>query len=240
MTEAEIAEMFIRAAETEAKLPEVKGLRESYGRYALPWVHDLADINGRGRTGHRKESLEKGDDPLEEWRTAWLDEWARRATKEQIAHWEACLRITNKFLTDAGQRRALWAWAMAQAGCLYRPGTRKKMSFARWCREVEKCAEITDYRMKARALTLILQDYRGKRHLNDDLRETGVLPNQPENGHVFATIEGDRATYDEQPVYTWRDDPSFEHKTGMSIEEWRAAKCRIRQRKSKAAQVERT
>ncbi|WP_019170682.1 hypothetical protein [Pseudaminobacter salicylatoxidans] len=235
MTEAEIAEMFIRAAETEAKLPEVKGMRESYGRYALPWVHDLADINGRGRTGHRKESLEKGDDPLEEWRTAWLDEWAKRASKEQIAHWEACLRITTEFLTDPGQRRALWAWAMAQAGCLYRPGTRKKISFAKWCREVERCAEITGIRRKTRALAVILQGYTGKVRLHDDLCENGVLPNQPENGHVFATIEGDRATYDAQPVYTWRDDPSFERKIGMTIEEWRAAKRRMRQGKRKVA-----
>jgi len=58
MTEAEIAELFIRAAEIEAKLPEVKGLREDYGRYTLPWVHDLADINGRGRIpGDRLDPL---------------------------------------------------------------------------------------------------------------------------------------------------------------------------------------
>lgn len=60
MNAGDIAEMFIRAAETEAKLPEVKGLRESYGRYCLPWSHDLADVNSRRRTGDRRGAAGSG------------------------------------------------------------------------------------------------------------------------------------------------------------------------------------
>lgn len=236
MNAGDVAEMFIRAAETEAKLPEVKGLRESYGRYALPWVHDLSDINGRSRIPGDK--LQKGDDPLQEWRMAWLEEWNKRATKEQIAHWEACLRITGEFLTDAGRRRALWAWAMSRAGCLHRMGTRRRISFAKWCREVEGVSEVTGHRRKNKALAEIVQGYSGKADLHDHFMQDGVLPDSPENGHVFATIEGDVTTYDTKPVHSWRDDPSFKRETGMTIQEWRAAKRRMREatkRKRKAA-----
>jgi len=234
MNAGDIAEMFIRAAETEAKLPQVRALRQQWGGYCLAWVHELADINARGKQiGDR---LLPGDDPLEQWRMGWLEEWGRRPTAQQISNWEGCIRITTDYLTDPGQRRALWAWAMSQAGCLYRPGTRKKLSFARWCRDVENIAELTGHRRKNRAIGEIMRGLRGKPDLHDDFGETGMLPNAHENGHVFATIEGDRAVYDTKPVYSWRDDPSFTRKTGMTLQEWRAAKRRLREaRKRKAA-----
>ncbi|WP_028035869.1 hypothetical protein [Chelativorans sp. J32] len=163
----------------------------------------------------------------------WLEEWGRRPTALQISNWEGCIRITTDYLTDPGQRRALWAWAMSQAGCLYRPGTRKKLSFARWCRDVENIAELTGHRRKNRAIGEIMRGLRGKPDLHDDLGETGMLPNAHENGHVFATIEGDRAVYDTKPVYSWRDDPSFTRKTGLTIQEWRAAKRRPREAKKR-------
>lgn len=238
MTEADIAEMFIRAAETERKLPDVRGMKESTGGYVLPWMHDLADINSRRRTGDRKERLQPGHDPLRDWETAWMDAWARTATKAQIADWEACLRITGEFLTDAGQRRALWAWALAQVENLMitRPAkTPKKISFAKWCREVERCAEMTGHRRKNRALTAIAQGLCGKQGLHDENHQNGVLPCEPENVHVFATIEGQQTVFDTQAVYSWRDDPSFERKTGMTMIEWRAAKRRMQEARRRQA-----
>lgn len=234
MTEAEIAELFIRAAEIEAKLPEVKGFREDYGRYALPWVHELADINGRGRIPGDK--LQGADDPLEAWRMEWLTEWGKRATSKDIASWERCVDIIRLFLSDAGQRRALWAWAMAQAGTLTRPGSRKKISFARWCREVEKVAEMTGHRRKNRAILSIHARFHGKADLHCENSALGVLPVAHEITHVFATIEGQRAVYDERRVLSWRDDPSFNASTGMSLQEWRNAKRRAEAtRRRKAA-----
>ena len=236
MTEAEIAEMFVRAAETEAKLPEVKGLRADYGRYALPWVHQLSDINGRGRVPGDK--LQGSDDPLEAWRMEWLTEWAKRATTREIANWERCADIIRTFIADAGQRRALWAWAMAQAGTLTKPASRKKISFARWCRDVEKIAEETGRRRKNRAIGSIFARLHGKPDLHCDNGPSGVLPVGPEISHVFATVEGQRAVYDTQPVHSWRDDPSFNQSTGMSLQEWRNAKRaaeRAAKRKREAA-----
>lgn len=234
MTEAEIAELFIRAAEIEAKLPEVKGLRDNYGGYALPWVHSLADINGRGRVpGDR---LEAGDDPINAWRNAWMSEWAKRVTPADINTWEKCADIVREFIADVGQRRALWAWAMAQAGTLTLPACRKKISFARWCRDVEHVAEMTGHRRKNRALMSIRSKLLGKRDLNSENSELEVLPVSHENGHIFATVEGQCAVYDTRRVLSWRDDPSFNQSTGMSIQEWRKAKRRaVAVRRKKAA-----
>ncbi|MGJ2639755.1 hypothetical protein ACR8HR_22655, partial [Salmonella enterica subsp. enterica serovar Paratyphi A] len=112
MTEGDIAELFIRAAETEAKLPEVNGLRENFGRYTLPWVHDLGDINGRRR--EFGDQLLPGDDPLGDWSKSAsrvLAEWGKRPTTRQIENWERCMDIMRSFLTDEGQTRSLWAWA---------------------------------------------------------------------------------------------------------------------------------
>ncbi len=231
MTEAEIADMFIRAAETEAKLPEVKGLREDYGRYSLPWVHQRSDINGRGRVPGDK--LQGADDPLEAWRMEWLTEWGKRPTTREIANWERAGDIIRTFIADAGQRRALWAWAMAQAGTLTRIGGRKRISFAKWCRDIEKIAEMTGHRRKTRAISSIHARIHGKGDLHCNILPDGVLPVGPEIGHVFATVEGDRAVYDSKRVHSWRDDPSFTKSTGMTLQEWRAAKRR--QRRSEAA-----
>lgn len=231
MTEAEIAELFIRAAETEAKLPEVKGLRADYGRYTLPWVHQVSDVNGRGRVPGDK--LIGADDPLEAWRMEWLIEWGKRATTKEIANWERCFDIVRLFIANAGQRRALWAWALAQAGTLTKPGSRKKISFARWCRDVEKIAEMTGHRRKNRAVLSIHARFHGKSDLHCEIDPIGVLPVTPEISHVFATIEGQRAVYDTQPVHSWRDDPSFDQPTGMSLQEWRNAKRRAEAQKRK-------
>lgn len=223
MTPEQIAEMFIKAAEVEAKLPEVKGLRENYGRYVLPWVHQVSDINGRGRTPG--DSLDRHDDPLEEWRMSWFEEWAKRASPEQIGAWEACLKITAEFLSDGGQRRAIWAWAMAQAGVLYRPASRRKISFARWCRDVEHVSEMTGHRRKNRAIASLASQLQSKADLHTRNPSPEVLPVSPENRHLFAIVTGNQALYSTQPMHTWRDDPSFD-KTGMTLQEWRAAKRR--------------
>lgn len=236
MTEADIAELFVLAAETERKLPAVKGMRENIGGYVLPWVHDLGDINSRRRTYASDEKLHPLDDPLVARTHQWLEDWSRRATKEQVTNWEACLRITSEFLTDAGQRRALWAWALAQADNLVvtRPGRDpKRFSFARWCREVEHVAEMTGHRRKNRAIAFIAQEVCGKRQKNDETLRDGVLPCGPENGHVFATVEGQKAVYDTKRVFTWSDDPSFKS-TGMTLAEWRAAKRRMQGRRKAA------
>lgn len=244
MTEDDIAKMFIRAAETEAKLPEVKGMRVSYGRYVLPWVHELIDIGDRRRTcDPRTEQLRDKDDPLNEWRWKWLNEDEKRANSRQVSDWYGCLQITSEFLTDVGQRRALWAWALSQAGNLWvnRPQrSPKRISFARWCRDVERVAEITGHRRKNRALIAIATAYRGKDDLHNETRQIRVLPDAAEKGHLAVNIEGGVTVFDTTRSYkasTWADDPAF-RLPAISIAEMRALRRRQQEaakRKQKAA-----
>lgn len=237
MTEAEIAELFVKAAEVERKLPGVKGTRVDYGGYVLPWVHEVSDINMRRRTNDGTEKLIGADDPLNDWRFEWLDEWSKRPTNAQVSAWEACIRITCEFLTDAGQRRALWAWALSKADNLVvtKAGrSPRKVSFAKWCRDVESIAEMTGHRRKMRALAKIAQGVCGKRDLNDEIHRSPMLPSEPGNVHIFATIEGQRAVYDTRRVYSWRDDPAFSRPT-VSLVEVRAAQRRQREARRRAA-----
>ncbi len=201
MTESDIAEMFIRAAETEAKLPAVQGFRESWGGYSLPWVHEKADINMRRR--EMGDQLLDADDPLSEWGkgvTKALTEWERRAMTAQIVNWEACINITREFVSDPKRRRALWAWAMAQAGTL------RQKSFTRWCRKVERVHEETGNRRKNAAIDEILQAFAGKDGLRGENTQSTVLPFGPEISHVPDTVPG---VYEAKPNPTWRDDPAF-------------------------------
>jgi len=232
MTEADIAEMFTKAAETEIKLPSVKGMNEDWGRYPLQWFHDLGDVNMRRREGGDRLDPKEGD-PFDHWRWAWLDPKNLRLNTKAVTQWEACINITREFLADAGQRRALWAWAMAQAKSLRSPKGHH-ISFARWCRDVEKIAEMTGHRRKNRALTRISQEVCGKQVLHDENHHSGLLPCEPENGHVFATVEGQRTVHDARPVYksTWRDDPSFQPGT-ISLAALRAARRRQQEAKRK-------
>ncbi|MDI1262259.1 MAG: hypothetical protein PS018_03260 [bacterium] len=123
MTELEIAERFILAAETERKLPRSGERPKGYGGYVLQFVHTYAD-----KTGWRREPGDKlmaGDDPLSDERTAFWDGRTTRPTASEMSAWEECLRWTAEALDDARHRRALWAWAFSKVG---------GRSFSKWCR----------------------------------------------------------------------------------------------------------
>jgi hypothetical protein len=226
MNRDQIEEIFIRAAETEAKLPPVKGMRADYGRYTLPWVHDRMDIGGR--RAEVGDQLIDGDDPLADWRIGWLEEWARRPDPERVTQWEQCLAIVGNLVTDPGQRRALWAWASSQAGTLRHPRTHDRLTFARWCRDVEHVAEITGHRRKNRAIDRIIGNSVRGSDLHSRNSDVALLPDTPVSGHQFAIVAKPYAVYTDRPMFTWRDDPSF-NRTGMTLQEWRAAKRRARE-----------
>lgn len=208
MTRDQIEEMFVRAAETEAKLPGVKGMREQWGKYPLAWFHDLGDINMRRveRTADERARLTPGDDPLQEWRMAWLSEWSRKATTAQVTGWEACMEIALQFIPNAKHRRALWAWAMAQAGTLKHADGRR-LSFDRWCKEVECVSRWTGYDRKVRAIACLTHQLGGKCDLRGETLQTGALQLRPETGHVPATVPG---VHEAEMNPTWRKDPAFD------------------------------
>lgn len=208
MTRDQIEEMFVRAAETEAKLPGVKGMREQWGKYPLAWFHDLGDINMRRveRSAEERARLTPGDDPLQEWRMAWLEEWSRKATTAQVTGWEACVEIALQFIPNAKHRRALWAWAMSQAGTLRHPNG-GRLSFDRWCKEVERVSRWTGYDRKSRAIAYLERKLCGKVDLRAETLQNGTLQERPETGHVIATVPG---VHEAKPLPTWRDDPAFQ------------------------------
>lgn len=115
MTEAEIVEIFLRAAEVDRKLPNTaRPARLKAVNIGI--VHTFAEM-----TYWPAEELHAVN-----W--AWLDPKNLRATTNDVGIWEVAMEMM-KLVPDPKKRRALWAWSRAQTG---------GMSFAKWCREVEK------------------------------------------------------------------------------------------------------
>ena len=134
MTEDQIKELFIKAAEVDRKLPDTArpatDKAQNYG-----YVHDLADINGWA--SEDKEAL----------RWAWLDPKNARNTTNDMGLWSAAMEVV-KLCPSEQQRRALWAWARSEAG---------GMAFAKWCRKEEGISkQLGEYRKKAAIKSIFL------------------------------------------------------------------------------------
>lgn len=189
MTEGEIANLFIRAAETERKMPRAGERPKGFGGYVLPFVHSAADVSGWGK--QIGDNLVDGDDPLnKDWRWGWFDQMARRLTVGEVSDWEVCMSLVSLCLDDEAQRRALWAWAKAKAG---------GKPFARWCRS-EGIAEITGQRRKNRALSNIRANLARAVPVHTETGQFGVLPDAHEIRDIPATVEGEAGR---------RNDPNF-------------------------------
>lgn len=114
MTHEEIAELFIRAAEVDRRLPNT-ARPARLKAMSLPYVHDHVDQAGWG--GQR----------YEEERQAF---WEARSTRLQVSDvtiWEKANDLI-KHANRERDRRCLWAWAAAKAG---------GKPFSKWCKDVE-------------------------------------------------------------------------------------------------------
>lgn len=202
MTRQELEALFIRAAETEKLLPMngAKPVKNPRG-YVLQWVHETADVNlrrretrleakPRNRKDPRLEKLEAGDDPLDSWRWDWLFIEPLKVEQTDVTNWELCLSLIGDLVTDAANRRALWAWSHARVG---------GMPFKVWCRS-QGLHEITGRRRKNRALDEISVKLVRDGSTTSVFRPSGVLPVCPETGHVDGTIGEDVGT---------RKDPNY-------------------------------
>jgi len=225
MTELEIAERLIRAAEIEDRLPRVGP--GSLKAQKLPYVHSEADMLNWGKRVGEKDQLRKED--AEAHAAHRREFWDRvsvsaRDVSDAEEAWGWLSMVENE-----AQRAALAAWA----GCM---ADNKRRFFKDWCAK-QGISEKTGRKRKDRAIARIYA------HLvRSDVQhcENGAgdgLPDTPEIEHVADTIGAgciDR--------FTWRDDPAFkpvdlpEIRSFDWAEKRNAHRRKMAERKRKAAE----
>jgi hypothetical protein len=165
MTEEQIKELFIRAAEVDRKLPDTArpaALRAINHGY----VHDTADMNGWFAEDKHDAN----------W--AWLDPNKIRNSRNDIGIWQAAMEVI-KLVPNEQHRRALWAWARGEAG---------GQAFAKWCKTVEGVSrQVGNYRKNA-AILQIARAFARKPLQHNDLDDHKPLTNQPEIGDKSSNI----------------------------------------------------
>ena len=209
MNREQIANLFIKAAFIDSKLP-INARPKKLKGASLPFFHSDADIKDRRVTGiakgKDKEQLLPGDDPLEAWRSEFWEGLEDKISRNDVRLWE----LANEMITlvaDEGNRRALWAWAKSKVGTLdaerhvvrqskkfgqmkvYKK-TDKDVSFASWCRS-EGIHEMTGSRRKNRAIDVLEQYLVRGSSSNNETGHFGVLPVGPVFEHISDNIAAD-------------------------------------------------
>ena len=158
MNAEQITEIFIKAAQVDRKLPDtarparLKAINHGY-------VHDLADVNGWDEATKNSE-----------WRWKWLDPGRLRNTTNDMGLWEASMELI-KLIPDPKKRRALWAWAMAEAD---------GQPFAKWCRNVEGISRQTGNYRRNRAIECIVAAFDRKTLQHNDFDGSDGFTDNPE------------------------------------------------------------
>lgn len=258
MNKAEIAELFIRSAWVDSRLPINAGPKKLKGA-TVPFYHTQDDILGRRvtgiRSGKEKEHLLSGDDPLEEWRTSFWENLENRLSRDDVNLWEKANELIV-LVSDEGNRRALLAWAKSKVGTLEahqnktrvsrklggqklrsHKRTNKDVSFAAWCRS-EGIHEMTGSRRKDRAIAVIEQQLVRGSSQNTQSAEIGVLPVGPVFEHISDMI-GAVASDSKGPTFERDHDTVFAREDTISVwREYRNARRReltAKRRQSEAA-----
>lgn len=178
MNAAQIAALFIRAAEVERALPERVGPAPLRAQQ-LPYIHTFTD-----KAGWRKEpgdKLEKGADPLTEERKAFWERMGMMPTADEQRALDGLYNMLV-LVDDDGQRRALLAWARSKVG---------GKSFRRWCFKVEGIHPETGRRRKDRALARISAQL-GRGGVQNSAEDVSpLLHSGGENEHIPDTIAED-------------------------------------------------
>lgn len=165
MTEAQIIEIFIKAAKVDRKLPDT-ARPKTLKAMSFGYVHTTAEMNGWFAE----------DKHAANW--AWLDPEKLRNSRNDIGLWLASMELV-KLVQKPEARRSLWAWAMAKAG---------GMSLAKWSRTVENIHPETASRRAKSAISEIHRKLSGKADLHHENRSEPVLPSTAEMGDKSTTI----------------------------------------------------
>lgn len=179
MTPQEIEELFIAAAHTDRRLPSNGERPAPLKAQAIPYFHTHADVFGWG-----------GERYMEELRDLNTRK-SIRLRKEDISRWELCNELMT-FVPEEKHRRCFWAWARAEANTLRatpRNGTDEmKMSFSRWCLDVERIHRNTGTRRKDAAVSCISAIFLRKT-LNDiRMLQNTMLQERPKNSDKCINI----------------------------------------------------
>lgn len=201
MTPEEIMTLFIKAAETDRKLPVRTGPKGDQA-INIGYVHTVADMNGWSAQ----------DKHAANW--AWLDPEKLKLSRNDLGLWEAAMEVI-KLCGNEGQRRALWAWAKSKAG---------GESLAHWAKHTEHVLPATAEWRAKRAIRAIHQ----KLSSNSTLHIDFVMNEDLSQGHEISdkkptiTAWRDEETAALMPCY-------FDQQiAGISIKEIRSAKRRVR------------
>lgn len=166
MTQEEVIELYIRAAEVDRRLPDTARPARLKAQ-SLPYVHDHVDQAGWG--GQR----------YEEERLAFWEARSTRLQLQDVSTWERANDLIV-LVERERDRRCLWAYAKSKAG-----GT----PFSRWCRNVEHIhrnygKECADRASSQISLSLALNGM-----INQRNAENGTLHDRPEIEHISVNIE---------------------------------------------------
>lgn len=179
MTREEITELFIRAAETDRRLPFANGPKPVKAQ-ALPYVHDEADQAGWGGERYAEE------------RERFWESRSTRVRASDVTDWERCNDLILA-VEDESERRCLWHWAIGRAGG--RP-------FKHWCRDQGIHVE-TGRRRKERAITHITLSFHRNALQNNKIGPSDLLRVGPEIEHIPVNIE------EPAHSLSWMDDSAF-------------------------------
>lgn len=251
MTELDIADLFIRAAVIDQKLPNDAKPKKLRGQ-SLPCMAPLTEDDQR-QWSHRAEAetilrrmgkkvrvsrhsqLHKDDQgPFHDW---WMAFWeSDDITRSDVSDWEKAMDLITLSASEEN-RRCLWAWSRAKAGCLFVQTVSKtgkvrlgKVSFAKWCR-LEGIHEETGRRRKDRAIAIIKQQLGRGMSLNAERGRFGVLPVGPEFEHIPDTVAVDAPPSKEGVRY--QRDTETETAKREQIFKWEDANAKDRRWKAK-------
>lgn len=164
MTESQIIELFIRAAEVERKLPNT-ARPATLKAMNLGYMHTFADMNG----------WDQAEKHAANW--AWLEPKNLKVTTGDVGIWEVAMEVV-KLIPCEKKRRALWAWAKAEAG---------GQSFAKWCKAQGISRQLGDWRRKA-GIECIALAFARKPLQHNVFDDEADLPNTPEISDKNTTI----------------------------------------------------
>lgn len=165
MNEIEIIEIFTQAAKIDRKLPVSVGPAKLKA-VNIGIVHTFAEMS------HWPE------EELHAINWAWLDPESLKASRNDIGIWELAMEIM-KLVPNEKNRRALWAWARAQAD---------EHAFAKWCRkeidpdtETAISPQLGNYRRSA-AIESIRRAFASKALQHNENEPEPTFTNEAEKG----------------------------------------------------------